>query len=75
MCRLILLVGAEAVEEELHVRQHCADHLRMGNSVSRIARTHKQAAVDRPADKLRIRTADGHEVEIFFDVSEYFGRS
>ena len=29
---------------------------------------------ERPADKLRIRTADGHEVEIFFDISEYFGQ-
>jgi hypothetical protein len=29
---------------------------------------------DRPADKLRIRTADGQEVEIFFDISEFFGQ-
>lgn len=29
---------------------------------------------DRPADKLRIRTAGGHEAEIFFDISEYFGQ-
>lgn len=29
---------------------------------------------DRPADQLRIRTADGHEAEIFFDISEYFGQ-
>jgi hypothetical protein len=28
----------------------------------------------RPADQLRIRTAAGQEVEIFFDISEYFGR-
>ena len=28
----------------------------------------------RPADQLRIRTAEGREVDIFFDISEYFGR-
>jgi len=28
----------------------------------------------RPADQLRIRTADGQELEVFFDISEYFGR-
>jgi hypothetical protein len=29
---------------------------------------------DRPADQLRIRTASGQEVDIFFDISEYFGQ-
>lgn len=27
-----------------------------------------------PADRLRIRTAEGREVDLFFDISEYFGR-
>jgi hypothetical protein len=26
------------------------------------------------ADQLRIRTAEGREVDVFFDISEYFGR-
>jgi hypothetical protein len=28
---------------------------------------------DRPADKIHVRTADGRELELFFDISEYFG--
>jgi hypothetical protein len=28
----------------------------------------------RPADQLTIHTADGREVDVFFDISEYFGR-
>ena len=28
----------------------------------------------RPADQLGIRTADGQELEVFFDISEYFGQ-
>jgi hypothetical protein len=27
-----------------------------------------------PADQLRIRTAEGREIDLFFDISEYFGR-
>lgn len=29
---------------------------------------------DKPADILKIRTADGRVVEVYFDISEYFGR-
>ncbi len=29
---------------------------------------------DKPADRIRIRTADGQELDVFFDISEYFGR-
>ena len=28
---------------------------------------------DRPADKIHVRTADGRELELFFDISQYFG--
>jgi len=27
----------------------------------------------RPADELHVRTADGRELDLFFDISEYFG--
>ena len=27
-----------------------------------------------PADELRIRTAEGREIDVFFDISDYFGR-
>jgi hypothetical protein len=29
---------------------------------------------DKPADILEIRTADGRTVEVYFDISEYFGQ-
>jgi hypothetical protein len=29
---------------------------------------------DRPADKIEIRTADGRELAVVFDISEFFGR-
>jgi hypothetical protein len=49
------------------LRRRRRDQLRAGRRRPRAQRV-------RPADKLQIRTAQGQRVDVFFDISEYFGR-